>query len=403
MEKKILITNRNEKIITCFFEGDKLLTVQTQKKEQSIVGNIYVGRVQQVVPNIHAAFVEIAKGEYCYLSLEEVKEPIVCNRIFDGRLLQGDEVVVQIVRDRIKTKSPTVTTNLSFAGRYAVVTTENKKIGFSGKLTKEQKHLLGEACRTSFSKEFGYVVRTNARELLEESSQISGNGIASLTEEIEGLTAQCEHIRNIAKTRTVFSVLFTPYPEYLLEIRDADLHKIDRIVTDDKAIYETLQKFFAEQKLAEEEKKLSLYEDAGYSLSNLVRLEKHLEEALAKKVWLKCGGYLVIEPTEALTVIDVNSGKYTAKKSMEETFYKINEEAALEIAHQITLRNLSGIIIVDFISMEQKENNSRLLELLKRECKKDSVKTKVVDMTPLGLVEITRQRIYQTLKEQLDS
>jgi len=149
--------------------------------------------------------------------------------------------------------------------------------------------------------------------------------------------------------------------------------------------------------------KLRLYEDHLLPMPKLYNLEKALEEALRERVWLKSGAYLVIQPTEALTVIDVNTGKFEASKKKQQTFRKINQEAAREIARQLRLRNLSGIIVADFIDMENPDDKYALIETLRQELKKDPVKTVLVDMTPLGLVEITRKKVRKTLQEQLEN
>ena len=189
-------------------------------------------------------------------------------------------------------------------------------------------------------------------------------------------------------------------PTYIKNLRDIYDESYDEIITDCQDIYLNLKQYFENNSLTEYGS-LRLYNDDRITLSNLYGIPSKIEMALGSRVWLKSGGYLVIEPTEALTVIDVNSGKYESKKGTpDNSAYKINMEAAEEIAYQLKLRNLSGIIIVDFINMK-KNDNEQLLSYLKKLCRKDSVPTDVVDMTPLGLVEITRKKINKTLKEQL--
>ena len=189
-------------------------------------------------------------------------------------------------------------------------------------------------------------------------------------------------------------------PTYIKNLRDIYDDSYTEIITDQADIYQNLCEYF-EQNTSQEHANLRLYDDEQISLSSLYGIPSKLEIALGSRVWLKSGGYLVIEPTEALTVIDVNSGKYESKKGTPaDSAYKINMEAAQEIAYQLKLRNLSGIIIVDFINMK-KNDNEQLMRYLKQLCSKDSVPTDVIDMTSLGLVEITRKKINKTLKEQL--
>ena len=180
-------------------------------------------------------------------------------------------------------------------------------------------------------------------------------------------------------------------------------HRPDKIVTDDMEAYTAVSGWLAHDPGAGNgvSTALEFYRDPALSLAALYGLSGKLDEALSPRVWLKSGGYLVIEPTEAMTVIDVNTGKYTGRKCTEETFLRINEEAAEEVARQLRLRRLSGMILVDFINMERAENGERILSLLRRFCSRDPVPVRVVDMTPLGLVEITRQKRRKPLAEQL--
>lgn len=439
---ELIITKRNNKIISCLLEDHKALSLRCCEPTASLIGNIYIGRVQTVVKNINAAFIEIEKGLPCYLSLADCKNPILCNREYNGKLVQGDELLVQVVRDRIKTKDPVVTTNLSFSGRYSVISTGNTHIGYSKHLSHEEKQRLKEITAPYLEKKFGYIMRTNVATLLhgasknkkitevnkhndtkktknednisERDKKTNINSVIKintkeeifvgnediLIKELQNLTTQCKHIISIAKTRTLYSCLFETLPDYILEVRDTKTNIINTIVTDDTYLYQQLDAFMTENQL-HSECQLTLYEDTSYSLSKLIGLEKIIDHVLSKKVWLKSGGYLIIEPTEALIVIDVNTGKYSSKKSMEETFYKINIEAAIEAARQMRLRNLSGIIIIDFINMDNPNDNQKLLDTLNQTCIQDPIKTCVVDMTALGLVEITRKRIHPPLIEQL--
>lgn len=393
MNNKLIITKRNQQIISCLLEDNKASYIHCYTDATSIVGNIYIGKVQTIVKNIEAAFIEIENGFPCYLPLSDCKNPILCNREYQGKLVQGDEILIQVIRDRIKTKEPVVTTNLSFSGRYSVISTGNTHIGYSKNLSKEEKNKLKVMITPYMNKNFGYIMRTNATNVLNGKEEI-------LIEEIQNLTEKSNYILSIAKTRTVFSCLYETLPEYILEVRDIKINTLNTILTDDPTLYQQLELFMKKQLLIKETT-LTLYNDSTYSLHKLIELEKIIANAITKKIWLKSGGYLVIEPTEALTVVDVNTGKYTSKKSLKETFYKINIEAAKETARQMKLRNLSGIIIVDFINMEDSNNNQQLLEILREECSKDAIKTVVVDITPLGLVEITRKRIHPPLEEQL--
>lgn len=407
MKGRLVITPWQDQILTILQEEDRPVSIRCEDNRigagnsVSLVGNIYVGRVKSVALNIRAAFVEVQKGILCYLPLDEVRSVQLCGREYDGRLIEGDVIVVQVTQDRIKTKDATVTTELSFPGRYAVLTTAasapERKISCSSKLTQSRKEALRLLAVDTVGEEpFSYIMRTNAGEAVISEPEL-------VRQELLSLTDRCRRLLETAKTRTIYTCLQEEEPEYLRQIRSLRIGSFTEILTDEEAIFRKVADFLeAGDEYVEYRSMLRLYEDREYSLANLIRLPKYLSDALQKKVWLKSGGYLVIEPTEALTVIDVNSGKFTGKAADRNTvFEKINAEAAREIAYQMRLRNLSGIVLIDFINMDRKESRLRIMELLKTECRKDLVKTNVVDMTALGLVEVTRKRIYPSLREQL--
>ena len=202
-----------------------------------------------------------------------------------------------------------------------------------------------------------------------------------------------------AAYRTCFSQLYRSVPSYISDIRDLNSGLLQEIITDDSSICQQLQEYLACFQ-PEDHRKLTYYEDKMLPLGKLYSLESVMERAMNKRVWLKSGGYLVIEPTEALVVIDVNTGKFSEKKEIRATILKTNLEAAAEISRQLRLRNLSGIIIVDFIDMERDEDKRELLTRLEALTAKDPVKTTVVDMTRLNLVEITRKKVRRPLYEQ---
>ncbi len=394
---KILVFRYADKILTVLTKENRLLTVTAVKEqEQSLVGNIYIGKIQNIVSNIQAAFVEINKGLFCYLSLSDVKEPILTNgRVWDGQLKIGDELLVQVERDAMKTKQAAVTTKLSVFGSYLVVNAvKSGKMGISGKLSGDVKdNIKSYISEKGLHTDFDVVIRTNA-------GALEGN-YDKLAEEWIQLNTEMNTLLEVASFRTCFSCLRQSIPEYLKALQEIYREDYDEIVTDDKNIYEEINEFQLKQ---DNNVPLRLYEDELLPLQKLYSIESKLDEALGSRIWLKSGGYLVIEPTEALTVIDVNTGKYDAKKKdVEETYYKINLEAAKEIAYQLRLRNLSGIIIVDFINLKTVEHQKKLLQELKNYIKQDSVKTDVIDITALGLVEITRKKINKSLKEQMES
>lgn len=324
---KIIFTRGRGRMCAFLIQDGCLRAVQVLEETPSKIGAVYIGKVKNVVKNINACFVEIADGELCFLSLKGISSAFLLNRTFDGRILEGDELVVQVTRDAQKTKQASVTAKLSFPDK--------------------EKLLQTALHRTCFT---------------------------CLKEAPAGFAAVLERL--VSKE------------EY------------EEILTDDAALFLQLQKYC---ETALPDKKVRFYEDSALSLNKLYALETKLDCALNERVWLKSGGYLIIEPTEALTVIDVNSGKYEAKKNTGETAFRVNCEAAGEVALQLRLRNLSGIIIVDFINMDSRTQEEQLLELLRDAVRTDKQKPLVVDMTPLGLVEITRKKSDKPLREQFQS
>lgn len=398
--------NGSEKLLSLLVGDNRLLHVQAESTSE--IGNIYVGKVKNVADNMGACFVEITPGNLCFLPLSEAEDQsctMLLNRSWDGSIHAGDELLVQVVREAIKTKLPSVTTKLSFSGKYVVLSAGQKHLGISGKIKEERKkeiiallreeNLIDEKkiCNTdeALGLSYGFVVRTNAANLSDDQNLIG---------EWRALEEKWTSLLSHAQNRTCYSCLYQEMPTYIKNLRDIYDDSYTEIITDQLDIYQNLCEYFNKNTL-QEHAKLRLYEDEQISLSSLYGIASKLEIALGSRVWLKSGGYLVIEPTEALTVIDVNSGKYESRKGTPaDSAYKINMEAAQEIAYQLKLRNLSGIIIVDFINMK-KNDNEQLMRYLKQLCVQDSVPTDVIDMTPLGLVEITRKKINKTLKEQL--
>ena len=325
-----------------------------------------------------------------YYSLDENKEHIFTQQGRSGKLRPGDELLVQISRDAVKTKAPVLTSNLSLPGRFCVLTAGRTGIGFSAKLTDTAwKNQIRKMLLENDFIGFGIILRTNA----------GSAGPEQILEECEKLKAMLKQLIKESGSRTCYSCLYKTLPSYIAGIRDSYAGGLEEIVTDCPDLYGQLKEYL-ETSQAEDAGKLKLYTDRLLSLGKLYSLDNALSKALDKRVWLKSGGYLVIEPTEAMVVIDVNTGKYEGKKKLEETVLKINLEAAAEIARQLRLRNLSGIIMVDFIDMNQEESKMQLMEALKAAVAKDPVKTVVVEMTRLNLVEITRKKVRRPLYEQ---
>ena len=385
--KQFVFTEWNKKKLGILFEDGKAMEIRCYEAD-SILGNVYRARVSNLSPNINAAFVDIKKGESCYLSMDD----------YHGEKLKvGDLVTVQVVRDKIKTKRYAVTTDISLQGDYAV-TTLFAPVGVSSKITdsarkKELKTLMQNLLIAEQDAQF-YLAEGNVAEI-ERIKKLTLGGIirtqaehaedAAITREIEGQARLLYSIMKKSEYATQYTCLYHTEVEYIKDIRRMHALQDVEIVTDIPEVTEAISE-------------IPLYTDE-YTLTLRYSLASLLEKTLSKRAYLKSGAYLVIEPTEAMTVIDVNSGKSIKGKNAEEQFLKINIEAAKEIARQLRLRNISGIVMIDFINMKEESHNHELMNNLAEYVRTDPVRTTVVDMTKLGLVELTRQKGKRALHE----
>lgn len=394
MSNNLIIVRRDDRIVTGLYEDNRLVEVMTEKVDdrKNLLGNIYLGKIKNIVGNIGAAFVEIADKQICYLSMNDVKNPIFAGEGHSGPLRVGDEIIVQINRDSAKYKAPLATVDINLTGRYMVLVHGRPIVGISQKIKDEdERNRLKETVKKYVSEDYGFIVRTNAEHVED----------AALIEEAERLTADYRDMVEHGVHKTVFSTLYTTPASYLWEIRDVYSEDIEAIKTDDEEIYNDIKSYLTVYQ-PQDLNKLVLYTDT-YPLSKLYSIDEKIKKALEERVWLDSGAFLVMCHTEACNVIDVNTGKaIKGKTKQEDTFLKINLEAADEVARQIRLRNLSGIIIVDFIDLQSDEHKNMLLKRLSEEFRKDRIPTKVVDMTKLGLVEITRKKTRKPLYEQIE-
>lgn len=369
-----------------------------QEDNIAAIGDIFVAKVTNVVKQINAAFILYAPNKKGYLPIHAEYTPIIANRRYDGRILVGDEIIVQLEKEAVRTKEPVFTMNLSLAGKFSVISYANTYKGISKKCTKLEREQLRRAIPQEIA--FGVVVRTNAASLLSKLDEEQPPDILQpVTEEINYLNQKMSFLIQEGIHRTCFSRIWKSPSGYLTAMRDEGA-VYQQIITDSSNLYQEL-KDFATLYMPEQVANISMYQDNSYPLQKLYRVETQISELLSRKVWLKSGAYLVIDKTEAMYVIDVNSGKNIAKKEMAAYIYEINIEAANEIMRQIRLRNLTGMILVDFINMDEDEKTGALLQELRTLAKEDHIQTTIVDMTALGLVEITRKKTTKSLAEQL--
>lgn len=370
------------------------------------IGNIYIGRVEKVVKNIQSAFIRLDEDHVGYLPLND-KPAMVLNRTLPKGLpsiAEGDKVLVQVEQEALKMKQARVTGNISLAGNYAALDLLTGMVGVSNKIRNAERV---EELKTMVSSDmpYGVIFRTACEQARNDA----------IWAELQHLSTQMDQIIHKAEYERNTGLIQGGKPEYLAIMEEYGWARIDEIQTDNKVIYEELyaKKNFVTSTNASSDQnhvpnndsdvdqpRILYYEDE-YPLYKLLSLETEITHLLDRRVWLKSGGFLVIEPTEAMVVIDVNTGKSIGKKRQEEHLLKVNEEAAVEIAKQLRLRNLSGIILVDFINMKQPESRDKLIRTLKSVLHKDKVPSRFVDVTALELYEITRKKIRRPLHEMI--
>lgn len=379
-DNKLILTGYKDFNAAFLFKDGDIDELVLSKETAFNVGDIFVGRVSTVKNDLKACFVEFFEGVNGYLPFEDIYPECLLNREYDGRLIQGDLVCVEVVKEPLKTKGATLSMRLTITGSFSVVTLDDPGIHISSKLNKEFKK---EADDYFKGKSFGlgFILRTNAAEVSFDETEF----------EISKNAEILRNITSVMKFRSAFTCLYKADSSYIQRIRSISTERYDEAITDDSSVYESLSDL----------KNLRVYNDASMPLKALFSFDKAFDLATDRKVDFKYGGYLIIEPTEALTVIDVNSGKFTKNVSKEEAIHKINLEAAKEIARQLRLRNISGIIIVDFINESSPDGLSELKSILAKELKKDTLKSRLVDFTPLGLAEITREKRYGSVYDEL--
>lgn len=391
---KLVITQIKDYVFSLLYDnGNNLMQVGCDGGEKNVLNNIYIGQVQNLMPNISAAFVEYAKGHMGYYPIDADDNPVFVDlERKPGPLKVGDQIIVQVIKEAVGNKEPVLSSKISFAGKYVVFDLSKRGIFFSNKIKwPELKEAIQSRYESLGYQNFGFIIRTNAMHA----------SIDSIFEEIEFFKNLWVATSDLRIYRNVYSKLYQAPSSYISSIRDGYHNEVGKIVTDNEKIYNEI-KDYLEVYQPDDINKLQLYDNSVTSLKVLYNIDRDLQAVLSEKVWLKSGGYLIIQPTEALVAIDVNSGKYVSKKEAQKEYLKINLEAAKEIAHQIRLRNLSGIIIVDFINMLIEENQQKLIKAFEEELADDPIKTTLVEMTKLNLVELTRKKARRPLHELVD-
>ena len=362
--------------------------------ETQIHGNIYLGRVQNVLPGMEAAFVDIgtAKNAVLYRGDVQFDKEDVVEQGPDPRIehvLRARQMILcQVTKNPIGAKGGRLTQEVSLPGRFVVLIPDSRTYGISKRLPEGERRRLRSVLDRIKPEQHGIIVRTAAENATEHE----------LTTDLSRLLDQWEHIRQAAEKAQGPTLLYREPPLAVRVIREEFSNEYRGIVIDDRSLHGEVQEYIAAFN-PEFADRVELYdaESEGLALFEQYRVHEQLHKALDKKVWLPSGGSLIIEHTEALTVIDVNTGKNVGKSNLEETVFHNNLEAAEEIARQLRLRDIGGIIVIDFIDMEIRENRKRVVEAFKDALARDKTRTQVFEISELGLVEMTRKRIGEGL------
>ena len=370
-------------------EDQKLveLYIDMDNKEKT-VGNIYRGVVKKILPGIQAAFVDLGLNKNGFIYLKELEETL-SNDGNIKKLKEGDHITVQIEKEAIGTKGPKLTSHISIPGKNIVLIPRENSIGISKKIeNEEERNRLKSIFEKYKPKNCGIIVRT----------ECGGKEEEEIIKEIQFLTMMWESIEKKEQYISAPVLLYKEVSTALKIARDLLSSKIRHYIVNDKNLYNEVRNFIEAVSPHLTEKIQYLEEE---HLFQHFLIESQIEKALQRHIWLKSGGMIIIDHTEALTVIDVNTAKFVGNKNMEKTILKTNIEAAEEIARQIRIRNIGGIIIIDFIDMKNEEDRNTVLNVLAQELKKDRVQTTVLGITKLGLVEMTRKKTGPSLTSLL--
>jgi ribonuclease G len=386
LTKEIVVDVGTDQTRIAVLEDKNLVELYIEQENYNrTVGNIYRGMVKKILPGMQAAFVDIGQEKNAFLYLGDIQTKH-SDIPLHKRIKQGQHLTVQVEKEAMGTKGAKVTTRVSLPGKFLVLLPKENGIGISQKIEndderKRLKYLVNEMKPD----QYGIIVRTDA---VDKQAQ-------EIQQEIEMLIQQWESIAAKENFIAAPALLYKDKSPALRAARDLFSKEIDAYIVNNLEAYNEVKEFI--EIIAPNRKEQIRYMDINYGLFDYYSLESQIDKALQKHVWLKSGGTIIIEHTEALTVIDVNTGKFVGKKNLQETILKTNIEAAKQIAKQIRLRNLAGIIIVDFIDMLKEEHKVQVLETLRIELKKDRVPSTIWGMTELGLVQITRKKTRQPL------
>ncbi|HSK47170.1 MAG TPA: Rne/Rng family ribonuclease, partial [Coriobacteriia bacterium] len=387
--REMLISHDTHETRVAIVEDRRLAELYIERPKRSVVGNVYLGKVRDVLPGMQAAFVDIGLEKNAFLYVDEVVTPEdvpgAPRRDIQSVLKPGQQLMVQVLKDPMGTKGARVTTEVTLPGRFLVLMPFSPFIGISRKLEDEERERLERAIEPLVPEGIGVIVRTAA----------TGSSEKELEGDLEFLLRLWKRVQNQAREGLAPEVVYTEMDVALRLVRDAFGEDFRRLVIDDKRLYEKVVSFLRKTapKLL---RRVQLHKEKA-PLFDAYGLQRDIDSAVLREVPLPSGGYLTIDKTEALTAIDVNTGSYVGRKSLEDTVVRTNLEAATEAVRQLRLRDIGGIIVIDFIDMEDATNRQAVLARLNAAFERDRTKTRVSDMSRLGLVELTRKNVTDGL------
>jgi len=401
MGEEILINFAPMETRVAVIENGMLQEVYIERVEKmGIVGNIYKGRVARVLPGMQAAFVDIGLERAAFIHVAELlpnnhgEEKVTPQPNISSVLKEGQSLVVQVTKDPIGSKGARLTTHLSIPSRYLVFMPANPHVGISQRIESEVererlRRLITEMLEQEEEVKGGFILRTVSEGARDEDLRSDMRFLLRLLRKVQSRVA----------TASAPSVIYEDLPLHMRMLRDVAYPVVERIRIDSRETFQAASEFVSS--LVPEIADRLEYYPGERPIFDLYNVEEEIQKALGRKVELKSGGYCIFDQTEAMTTVDVNTGAYVGHRNLEETIFKTNLEAATSIGRQLRLRNLGGIIIIDFIDMEDPEHRRQVLRTLERVLDKDHVKSKVTGVSELGLVEMTRKRTRESLEQLL--
>ncbi len=415
MANEIIINTTFDEVRVGLLEGGQVVEFYIErKKEASLVGNIYMGKVVKILPGMQSAFLDIGLEKAAFLYVADIKTEVEdfmqfleneeeedksiefqsrrsrSDTSINELIQQGQEILVQVSKDPIGTKGARVTSYVTLPGRYLVLMPAIEHIGISRRIiNNEERQRLKEIVENIKPKDHGLIVRTVSENANNKKKK----------KDLDFLLTLWDNIQKKKEKLSAPALIYSDLDIIFRSVRDLLSHNVERLIIDSREEYTNIQDFVKSffPKLLD---KIELY-DRREPIFDTFGIELDISRGLDRRVWLKSGGYIVIDQTEAMTVIDVNTGKYVGKEDLEETIFKTNIEAVKEITYQIRLRNLGGIIIIDFIDMEKIENRDKVYSAFVDMMKKDRAKNTIFNISELGLIQMTRKRIRENLGRTL--